>query len=56
MNMKIGLVSALHCGQVGAAHQALTSETIRLADRLGIRRTVMMSACPGSPADRDASG
>lgn len=58
--------SALNCsgnpllpGSAGAAHRVVTSETIRLAGLLGIRRVVMMSGCPGGPGDevlRDAIG
>jgi sugar phosphate isomerase/epimerase len=55
-------ISALNCsgnpllpGPAGEAHRTVTSETIRLAGLLGIRRVVMMSGCPGGPGDANAN-
>ena len=45
----------LHPGQAGAAHRTVTSDTIRLAGMLGVRRVVMMSGCPGGPGDANAN-
>jgi sugar phosphate isomerase/epimerase len=45
----------LHPGEIGAAHRAITSKTIRLAGMLGVRRVVMMSGCPGGPSDANAN-
>jgi sugar phosphate isomerase/epimerase len=45
----------LHPGERGAAHRAVTSDTIRLAGMLGVRRVVMMSGCPGGPGDASAN-
>jgi sugar phosphate isomerase/epimerase len=45
----------LHPGEHGRLHQAVTSNTIRLAGMLGVERVVMMSGCPGGPGDANAN-
>lgn len=45
----------LHPGELGAGHRCVTSDTIRLAGMLGVRRVVMMSGCPGGPGDMNAN-
>jgi sugar phosphate isomerase/epimerase len=45
----------LHPGEIGVAHRAVTSKTIRLAGMLGVRRVVLMSGCPGGPGDANAN-
>jgi sugar phosphate isomerase/epimerase len=45
----------LHPGEIGAAHRAITSKTIRLAGMLGVRRVVLMSGCPGGHGDANAN-
>jgi sugar phosphate isomerase/epimerase len=45
----------LHPGEPGKRHQAVTSQTIRLAGMLGVDRVVLMSGCPGGPGDANAN-
>ena len=55
-------ISALNCsgnpllpGPAGEAHRVVTRKTIELAGKLGLRRVVMMSGCPGGPGDANAN-
>jgi sugar phosphate isomerase/epimerase len=41
----------LHPGASGAAHRAVTEQTIRLAREIGVGHVVLMSGCPGGPGD-----
>ena len=49
-------IAALNCSawllhpQQDAAHRALTRKTLELAERLGVRKIVTMSGCPGDAA------
>jgi sugar phosphate isomerase/epimerase len=45
----------LHPGESGKQHQAVISNTIRLAGMLGVERVVLMSGCPGGPGDANAN-
>lgn len=45
----------LHPGESGRQHREVTSQTIRLAGMLGVRRVVLMSGCPGGPGDANAN-
>lgn len=45
----------LHPGASGAAHRRVAEDSIRLAPKLGVRRVVMMSGCPGGPGDANAN-
>jgi sugar phosphate isomerase/epimerase len=45
----------LHPGEHGKRHDAVTRDTIRLAQLLGVERVVMMSGCPGGPGDTNAN-
>lgn len=45
----------LHPGASGTEHRRVAEDTIRLAPKLGVRRVVMMSGCPGGPGDANAN-